>query len=58
MAVYPHVSFFTEHYRNQAWLSMRLPAATPVLVTEALAQAWRLAAPKLLLKKAQAAGEA
>jgi hypothetical protein len=48
MVLHPDVFFVTDHYRNHPWVLLRLPAATPEIVAHAhaLAEAWRLVAPK------------
>ncbi|HXW74580.1 MAG TPA: hypothetical protein VEK10_07180 [Steroidobacteraceae bacterium] len=46
----PSVFFITEHYRNYPWVLVRFSAIQERELPELLERAWRLAAPKTLVK--------
>jgi hypothetical protein len=52
MATYPGIFFVTDHYLKYPWLLVNLATVRESLLRTALEQAWRLVAPKSLLKKA------
>jgi hypothetical protein len=47
----PVTFFVTDHYRGYPALLVRLSEATPALVREVLEEAWRVNAPKRLVKE-------
>lgn len=44
----PDIYFITDHYLNHDWVQIRLAAAEPAQVKEALMEAWQMRAPKRL----------
>ena len=51
MTLYPEAFHVTDHYRAHPWVLLRLSAAPRVHLPKWLESAWRLAAPKSLVKK-------
>jgi hypothetical protein len=51
VTLYPEVFYVTDHYRAHPWVLLRLSAAPRAHVPKWLQGAWRLAAPKSLVKK-------
>lgn len=47
----PHAFFITDHYRNYPWILMRFSAVEPRELPDLIERAWRIVAPKTLLKK-------
>ena len=47
----PEVFFITDHYRNYPWILVRLAALEKRTLPDLIARAWRLVAPKSLVKK-------
>lgn len=52
----PDVFFITDHYQNYPWILVRLAALDKRTLPELIARAWRLVAPKALVKKYDSAG--
>lgn len=50
MAVYPDVFFFTEHYRKYPWVLFELARMKQSLLAPVVLAAWRLSAPKALIR--------
>ncbi len=46
----PHVFFITDHYRNYPWVLVRFGTVTLRELPDLIERAWRLVAPKSLLK--------
>ena len=46
----PEIFFITDHYRNYPWILVRLSSVPRSALPELLERAWRLVAPKTLLK--------
>jgi hypothetical protein len=51
MTLYPQVCYVTDHYRAHPWVLLRLSLAPRSLAKKWLERAWRLSAPKALLRK-------
>jgi len=51
MTLNPEVFYVTDHYRAHPWVLLRLSTAPRAHVPKWLESAWRLAAPKSLVKK-------
>ncbi|HTD28655.1 MAG TPA: MmcQ/YjbR family DNA-binding protein [Xanthomonadaceae bacterium] len=49
--LYPETFYVTDHYRAYPWVLMRLSGAPQAFVSKWLENAWRLVAPKSLVKK-------
>ena len=47
----PEVFFITEHYRNYPWILVRFAAVEKRVLPDLIERAWRLVAPKTLVKK-------
>ena len=47
----PQVFFITEHYRNYPWILVRFAAVERRVLPDLIERAWRLVAPKSLMKK-------
>ena len=47
----PAVFFITEHYRNYPWILTRFLTVDPEALPDLMERAWRLVAPKSLVKK-------
>ena len=47
----PEVFFITDHYRNYPWILVRLAALEKQALPDLIERAWRLVAPKTLVKK-------
>jgi hypothetical protein len=47
----PAVFFITEHYRNYPWILVRFLTVDPEALPDLMERAWRLVAPKSLVKK-------
>ena len=47
----PAVFFITEHYRNYPWILVRFLTVDPEALPDLMQRAWRLVAPKSLVKK-------
>jgi hypothetical protein len=47
----PEVFFITEHYRNYPWVLVRIAAVEKRALPDLIERAWRLVAPKTLVKK-------
>ena len=47
----PAVFFITDHYRNYPWILVRFLTVDPAELPDLLERAWRLVAPKSLVKK-------
>ena len=47
----PDVFFITDHYRDYPWILLRLGALDKRVLPELIERAWRLVAPRTLLKK-------
>lgn len=56
IAARPDVYFITDHYRGYPAVLARLAALPPSECRHRLAQAWRIKAPKLLVKRCSAEG--
>jgi hypothetical protein len=52
----PGSYFLTDHYRDHAWVLVRLTAVTDERLGERLDEAWRLVAPKRLVADHDASG--
>lgn len=57
IATEPDVFFLTDHYRDYPWVLVRLAAAKPAVIAQLLEDAWRAAAPKLLIRELEERGE-
>ena len=47
----PEVFFITDHYRNYPWILVRFAAVEKRALPDLIERAWRLVAPKTLVKK-------
>jgi hypothetical protein len=47
----PEVFFITDHYRNYPWILVRFAAVERRALPDLIERAWRLVAPKTLVKK-------
>jgi hypothetical protein len=47
----PEIFFITDHYRNYPWILVRLAAVDKRALVELVERAWRLVAPKTVVKK-------
>jgi hypothetical protein len=47
----PAVFFITDHYRNYPWILVRFLTVDPAALPHLVERAWRLVAPKSLVKK-------
>ena len=47
----PEVFFITDHYRNYPWILVRFAAIEKRALPDLIGRAWRLVAPKTLVKK-------
>jgi hypothetical protein len=47
----PQVFFITDHYRDYPWILVRFSAVDPGALRDLIDRAWRLIAPKSLLRK-------
>jgi hypothetical protein len=47
----PQVFFITDHYRNFPWILVRFSAVDPGALPDLIERAWRLVAPKSLVRK-------
>ena len=47
----PEVFFITDHYRNYPWILVRFAALEKQSLPDLIERAWRLVAPKTLIKK-------
>ena len=47
----PEVFFITDHYRNYPWILVRFAAVEKRALQDLIERAWRLVAPKTLVKK-------
>lgn len=47
----PEVFFITDHYRNYPWILVRFAALEKQALPDLIERAWRLVAPKTLVKK-------
>ena len=47
----PRLFFITDHYRDYPYILLRLSEATVPVLRERLAEAWRVAAPRRLLRQ-------
>lgn len=47
----PEVFFITDHYRNSPWILVRFAAVDKRALPDLIERAWRLVAPKTLVKK-------
>jgi hypothetical protein len=47
----PAVFFITDHYRDYPWILVRLLTVDPEALPDMMKRAWRLVAPKSLVKK-------
>jgi hypothetical protein len=54
MEAEPKVFYITDHYREWPWVLMRLSAATPERLRQALEESWRMEAPKRLVAELDA----
>ncbi|HTA65861.1 MAG TPA: MmcQ/YjbR family DNA-binding protein [Xanthomonadaceae bacterium] len=54
MVLHPEAFYITDHYRGYPWVLLRLPVAPRAHVAKWLEAAWRLVAPKSLLKNRHA----
>jgi hypothetical protein len=55
MGAEPEIFFITDHYRDYAWMLVRLAAIPEDELAEVLEDSWRRAAPKRLVKERDAA---
>jgi hypothetical protein len=46
----PDVFFITDHYRDHPWVLVRFSTVDPKLLPEIVERAWRLVAPKTVVK--------
>jgi len=53
----PEVFFITDHYRNYPWILVRFAAVERRALPDLIERAWRLVAPKTLVKKYDAERE-
>jgi hypothetical protein len=54
----PAVFFITDHYRDYPWVLVRFLTVDPEALPDLMKRAWRLVAPKSLVKKYDSAPEA
>ena len=47
----PEIFFITDHYRNYPWILVRFAAVDERALVELIERAWRLVAPKTVVKK-------
>jgi hypothetical protein len=47
----PAVFFITDHYRDYPWILVRFLTVAPEALPDLMERAWRLVAPKSLVKK-------
>jgi hypothetical protein len=50
LVIHPEAFFVTDHYRNHPWVLLRLETASLAMLRPVLEHAWRLSAPKSLLR--------
>lgn len=57
IATQPDVFFLTDHYRDYPWVLVRLAVADRSVIRQLMEDAWRAAAPKLLIRELEERAE-